>query len=251
MEHVLKIPYDLTIALQNQNCTMSDFFGHWLRCELRLKNCSSVTNLPMDLLNALEERKTALFSNSALICAVFLDPRFRSQLSDDQIKVAKETVIDTLDKIVKLQEESADGSVTDLSVNNDTEDILEKHLRTTHNSSERNTEEPQMILENSLKEIDELNKEKRLPTNYSVLKFWQENKEKYPLLFQVAEVMHAIPPTQVPVERSFSVLGLVYNSRRVQLKQEMLENIIHIKLNKDLAYQIFEKDINEIEIISE
>lgn len=68
-------------------------------------------------------------------------------------------------------------------------------------------------------------------------------------LYQIAEVITGIPPTQVPVERQFSVLGIVYTNRRVNLKPQMIENIILIKLNKDIAYQIFERELHDIEIL--
>lgn len=68
VERILKIPYDATVALQKQDCTMSDFFGHWMRCELHLKqNSFPLTNLATLLLTALEQRKRSLFSNEGLI----------------------------------------------------------------------------------------------------------------------------------------------------------------------------------------
>lgn len=178
---------------------------------------------------------------------VFLDPRFRSQLDGQQITSAKITIIAIWDKIEKLEEASAlNANIGEnLRASDNEDDILEKHLREINDTP--SIDRSELNLQNLLKEINEFDTEKRLPTNFSVLQFWEENKAKYSYLFKVAEVVHGIPPTQVPVERSFSILALIYNSRRVQLRQQMLENPIHIKLNKDMAYQIFEKDVNEIE----
>lgn len=127
-------------------------------------------------------------------------------------------------------------------------DILEKYLRaadvTNIHNERTNRSQPELHI--LLNEINELETEKRLPINGSVLQYWEENKEKYPCLFKVAQVINGIPPTQVPVERSFSVLGFIFNCKRVQLKQQTLEDIIHIKLNKDLTYRIFEQELKNI-----
>jgi hypothetical protein len=98
-----------------------------------------------------------------------------------------------------------------------------------------------------LKAIDDYeNNLVRLHHSESVLKFWENSKTKYPELYEVATVFIAIPPTQATVERVFSVLGFVYSSRRYNLSQSMLESIILIKMNKDLANEIFEEEMSEL-----
>lgn len=248
IEKILKIPYDFTIALQKENGTLSDFFGQWLRCELLLKNSPFPhTDLANTLIDALEERKTSLFSNIALICSVYLDPRFQKQLNSDQITQAKTTILDTWDKITKMEKASVEDNTSDVivSIGDVNNDILEKFLSSSIQDIE-SIDNSQQNIEFILEEITRFEGEKRLPSNYSVLKFWEKNKEKYPFLFKIAQVILGVPPTQVPVERSFSTLALIYNCRRVQLSQKMLENIILVKLNKDIAYAIFENDLKDI-----
>lgn len=207
IEKFLKIAHDFTILLQKQNCTMSDFFVHWLRCELLLKNATfTKTNLASTLLDALEQRKPPLFSNNALICSVYLDPRIRSQLNNEQIAIAKKTVLDTWDKITNINEESVEHNISAENLNGSDNDILEKHLRDANINNEnnlqqnmnspQNTNNTQHHIEIILREITEYEKEKRLPTNNSVLKFWEDKKEKYPYLFKVSVVIQAVPPTQ-------------------------------------------------------
>ena len=74
----------------------------------------------------------------------------------------------------------------------------------------------------------------------SILKFWKNKKNDFPELHAVACVINGLPPTQATVERSFSVLALIYNNRRSQLSQNMLENILRIKLNAEIVSSIFE-----------
>lgn len=251
VETILRIPYDTTVLLQKQNSTLSDLYGTWMRCELLLllrKDESILTNLATYLLTCLKERKGVLFSNRALVCALFLDPRFRSQLDADQDESAKATILVIYEKLKKVKPESSINiSVVDITAQEI--DILDEYLSETDPTKSQDKEPSQSGLQIVLNEITEFEKnEKRLPANYSILKYWIGNKEKYPNLFLIAEAINGIPPTQVSVERSFSTLGIIYNSKRVQLKQQMLENIIHLKLNKDMVYAIFDTDLKELAV---
>lgn len=56
----------------------------------------------------------------------------------------------------------------------------------------------------------------------------------------------AIPPTQASVERTFSALALVLTSHRTNLGDEILENILLVRLNHDLS--INHDKYSEIEV---
>lgn len=64
----------------------------------------------------------------------------------------------------------------------------------------------------------------------------------------VATVLFGVPPTQATVERTFSVVGFIFNNRRFKLSQSMLESIMLTKMNKDLAEEIFKADVEELDI---
>lgn len=98
MLYIMSIPYKATVSLQKQSLTLSDVFGIWLEMQLHLNACSKRTNyksnLAKHLTSTLSERKEVIFKNPFMASALFLDPRFRSQIVRDEQKVdqAKETL---------------------------------------------------------------------------------------------------------------------------------------------------------------
>lgn len=87
---------------------------------------------------------------------------------------------------------------------------------------------------------------RRLHHSKSIRGFWNECREKYPELFEVAMVYLSIPLTQSTVERTFSTLAFVYNKRRSQLAQQTLENIILLKLNKEITFDVFADELGKL-----
>lgn len=62
-------------------------------------------------------------------------------------------------------------------------------------------------------------------------------------------IIHAIAPTQITVERNFSVIAYVFNARRSNLSQKLLEDILMIVLNGDL-FEIVNQESIDILITS-
>lgn len=67
--------------------------------------------------------------------------------------------------------------------------------------------------------------------------YWLKREKSHPELFNVAMVVLAAPSNQVSVERAFSALALVLSPQRTRLGPDTLENILLIKLNKDVFKQ--------------
>lgn len=122
--YVLRIPYNATIALQAKNLNLSDFFGEWLLMEIRLnkliaKTSSNNTNLAEKILNALLNRKEQLHNHSAMLAAIYLDPRYRTELSKNQsnVDVAILTIKNIWERIQELK--MNETTVDTLCVEND------------------------------------------------------------------------------------------------------------------------------------
>lgn len=87
---VLQAPYKATIALQNRSLTLSDTYGIWLKTQICLnelkqkKNCK--TTFIDRLIEALNVRKRIIFDNPAMICSLYLDPRFQREILLDEAK---------------------------------------------------------------------------------------------------------------------------------------------------------------------
>lgn len=79
-----------------------------------------------------------------------------------------------------------------------------------------------------------------------IISFWQEHKRQFLEINETADVIFGIPPSQAAVDRSFSQFGYVFNCRRCKIASALLENILIIKLNKDITYEIFKKDLLDV-----
>ena len=89
---------------------------------------------------------------------------------------------------------------------------------------------------------EHLNKVKewpRLPRDSNILEFWERKRYLQPELYQLAEVVLAVPMTQVSVESSFSHLKHVVSVLRYSLSASLIEDIILIRCNHFLPDKVF------------
>lgn len=74
-----------------------------------------------------------------------------------------------------------------------------------------------------------------LPVSSPIHAFW-ETMQNHSVLYQIAMVVLAIPPTEVEIERGFSKLKHVFKQNRCNIDKERLEDVLLIHLNKDLFF---------------
>lgn len=77
----------------------------------------------------------------------------------------------------------------------------------------------------------------------SIHKFWATQEESFPILYELAMIVNAIPPTQTTVERAFSIMSFVFNCKKSNMSDRTLETILMIRLNKDLLEPILQSDL--------
>lgn len=75
--------------------------------------------------------------------------------------------------------------------------------------------------------------EGRVDIDSNLVEYWERKKYFFPYLKEIFDVVHAVPATQVSVERSFSALRLVLSDLRCNLSDTTLEVIMFLKLNKN------------------
>lgn len=75
-----------------------------------------------------------------------------------------------------------------------------------------------------------------------------EEKRIRKALYWISNIIFAIPPTQVEVERSFSALNNIFTESRYNLNKLLLENILLIHTNKEMFYEIKIQDIADINV---
>lgn len=248
MHSVLKVPYEATIALQKKTLTLSDAYQIWLKMTLNLKALvnrrSFSTDYPKRLLIALQSREDAIFNNPLMTCALFLDPRFHSQILKDSVKVdqATQNLVKIWHRINSNSTETQNiGDVTvntDSSFEFDSNRAMEEFLTNNQNVvMQQNVGDIQCLLEAFNPEY--------LPPQSSVLKYWESLKEEQFELYQLAMVVYSVPPTEVQIERDFSRLNCVFSSLRCNLAEERLEDIMSIHLNDEIFYKVKEEELKE------
>lgn len=105
MVYILGIPHRATISLQRRDLTLSDVYGIWLEMQLHIKSCvqnvNFKTTLAQQLQDALIRRKENIFANPFMASALYLDPRYRSEVmkDSDKIEQAKNTLINLWHRI--------------------------------------------------------------------------------------------------------------------------------------------------------
>lgn len=261
MKEVLHIPYLTTILLQKQDFTLSDFYGCLQIIELSLKRLigrsqRTVTNLAERLLQCINNRKSKLVDTPLMLCAVFLDPRYKCTIeaNHEKVQLAKMTIehIWTRLKMVKGVESNDDEEETPTEKKKTIEDYyadLDQYLNQTlglqpsiiesDNSHEKNA------IVNSISKYEASIQGLRLKSSDSVHDFWESRKSEFGVLYHIASIVFAIPPTQASVERNFSGLKYMLTDKRYNLKAELLEALLLIHLNREDFNKVQENEIEQ------
>lgn len=222
----------------------------------RKQNHTSIAKL---LLNALEQRKQSLLDNPSMACAVILDPRFCKGLNEQQKEIAISSLKNVWHRMKMVSDQqlnqSSNRSLADMDISTDDDisitisntTMLNQYLSKKTPVSNQNS--TNIYLSSTFDEvISSLNgfisMEHEMPQT-NIIGFWNENKAKFPDLYELSRIVYAIAPTQAVVERAFSSLAYVYNVRRNAMNPQMLEDILIISLNEDLFHQVNNDDLQK------
>lgn len=256
MEKVLHIPYLTTILLQKTDFTLSDFYGCFQIIEFKLKQMiespqRKKTNLAQRLSECMNRRKAKLLDTPLMLSAVFLDPRYKCTIESDceKIQLAKLTIEHIWNRL-----KSVKGIENEKETQTQTEKInsmdafyaeLDQHLNQTLglNPSYCDDSDDKNFILNEISKYENSVHGLRLKSADSVHGFWEERKTEFEALYQIANVIFAIPPTQASVERNFSALKYMLTEKRYNLKSELLEALLLIHLNRDDFYEIRKNEI--------
>lgn len=247
---ILEIFYEATMVSQKADFTLSDFYKCWVVVQLKLKSRTvkpTKTNLGSYLLKSLMKREHQIIDNSLMRCAMLLDPRFCDEIIDNQLADTKDLLVNIWNQMKAFRNHVDAAELTpEVAEKSSSADIFAQYIR--NKLKKRNEDLNSTITDDEvLTSIDLFVKDEALQTtddSWSIFKFWAEKKTKYPVLYELAMVIHAIAPTQVTVERNFSVLAYIFNSRRSNLLPKLLEDILMIVLNADLFEILNQENID-------
>lgn len=115
---------------------------------------------------------------------------------------------------------------------------MDKFLIGTAQNSAHATEHTQIREEEDIEMLLETFDTPTVSSKTDVIQFWEAEKENNEILYKLAMIVFAIPPTEVQIERDFSKLNFVFSHLRCRLTEERLEDIMVINLNSDLFYDV-------------
>lgn len=211
------------------------------------KEKSLKTGLAKKLLESLYERYEIIFTNPTMKAAIFLDPRFRSEITRDEncTNTAKETIIEIHKRLqlVKSHEigsnETAVESDESFGIQFDPDQAINDYFGRSANKSTHLSD-----IDAMLDAFDP----PMLSAKDSVLEYWNSESAKtdYDDLREVALAIYGIPPTEVQCERNFSTLKFVMSDQRRNLSTGILEDILCIYLNADIYHKVCADQLEEL-----
>ncbi|CAF2262836.1 unnamed protein product, partial [Rotaria magnacalcarata] len=200
------------------------------------------------LRQSLDERFKDIYQNKMILLSTVLDPRWKDFNCLERLLYQKH--VETLNVLNKLQAfESKTLAYVALKEQFDT--LLENDSVLSQSQSSISDEaknEPYdifdiMITNHSLtssnstcSELIMYQHEREISRNDNPLKWWSENKRKYPLLSQLACKYLCISATSAPSERMFSASGYLTSDRRSRLTPESANVLLF--LNKNMSKSV-------------
>lgn len=98
-----------------------------------------------------------------------------------------------------------------MSIDSDNVQSLEKNANETaqtHNDSQNVDDDVDIEHELTMFEPDEM------APKQDIISYWSLQKNKHKHLYELAKAIYSIPPTEVDIERDFSLLNFVFTNRR-------------------------------------
>lgn len=237
--------FDLSIILQSEDLISPIFFRKWLLFKSKIIELN--TSYSENLIYYLNSRESIFFENKIFLSGIFLDPVLKGKLTLKE----KKTAIDYLRQLQihlsyfenKFKHENDIHLLTSDNYDQyEEEDAIKnfrKDLDLVEYSSDdfemkefaiESTKTPNYKFKGILNSY--LNYEKGLK-GQTIIDFWLDNKVGFSELGRVALIIYGLPVTQVSVERNFSSLKFILSDLRYNLGEDLLNDILLIRLNKD------------------
>ncbi|KAL4112258.1 hypothetical protein QTP88_016079 [Uroleucon formosanum] len=185
-------------------------------------------NMISNLKQQVEQRFGSLEKLPIYAEATILDPRFKkfgffmnSSFSEGKkTLISKATAIHTGNKkntqpAIQIQT----SIIAKDSIWKDFDEEVSSQLRSTNSTSA------------AIVEIDKYLQEPLIPRHESPLKWWKDNQNVYPCLFELMKKRLCILATSVPCERIFSKAGQTISEKRSRLSSKNFEKMIFVNFN--------------------
>lgn len=245
---VLKPIYIATKEMQKIGYGLSDFYISWLRLQKNLDRFhaeETSLNLTYELERALEKRKSEVLDTPMMLAAIYLDPRVKNKLNATQKECAMLYLkqLNTRHQQLTSNRDENQAENETILANNTLDELNEEF-----NSAQmyENPDDPIPDANQLIIAFTEYEKVKHVDLKSAVMNFWRIHKNEFPLIYPLACILHAIPASQCLEERHFSSFAYIRSSKRCSLGAENVQNILTLRLNKELFYKEKQMDLDNI-----
>lgn len=249
---ILKFFESLTTKLQSVQYTMSDFYAAWveLKCEMEsMSGIELVDNILVEMLFREEE----FLKNDVVYSCVYLDPRYQvllsagtrinvfffifspsSTLFAEQKQKAQRHLVAVWKRKRTIATRNLNANLNGLATGDIEIDRPLSKIEMLLRQREIENGECDPTDDDIRHELQKFGTIKRTSLQESAIDFWAKNKKTMKDLYEISTIINAVPATQVTVERAFSHLAFILSALRTRLHSDTLENIILIRLNKEI-----------------
>ncbi len=229
-EVMLEPFYDSTLALEADDSNLSDIILEIEGLILRMEERSTVSNkyvncdeLAADILFKLKEVRDDYYTCPSYLASVILDPSIGKTIWEKLLPLQAQTIA-----LNWIQAEM--DKITTPVRSSDTPSKPTKQPRTTVGKSFRSS-------------IQELNPKSELEAyleiktgKINLLEWWSKESVSisYPTVSKVAMKLVSIPASAAISERTWSLVGLIWNQLRNRLESDRVGRLVFLKSNNDM-----------------
>ena len=243
LEELLRAPYTVTKKLQAEDLIAGEFLFEWKKLIFDLNKKGGL--IANGIANSMNRREAQLTDNDILLASIFVDPKNRILLEEEQCKTAKESLCKLAIQMKGLLSKSDNSSSLCQSIEVESSsssdaDNFESHLKriAVQKAKKRKVDstatdaQPVDVNLTKFKEdfnralaaIENIDYDRKSKTSL------QEIIKGYPkIIREVALNVIAIPLTQVSMERLFSVLKLMKTDLRASMKENLVEAMLFLR----------------------
>lgn len=228
-----------TTTVQNEQISLSSFSGIWAKLIIHCKKNLS-NQLAKSLLAAMCKRHDQLLNNPVMNAALYMDPRYQKYMTLEKKNHAINYLIALHHRIDALKNETIEettaiyipldvemDSVLLQFMNGSSVDEIQINRAHVHPNT---TKTPEDII----RSFDGT----EIPFNECIFEYWNKQQQTKPLLFELATLLHSVPPSQATVERAFSAFALILTHLRTRMSDHVLDDVLTIRLNPELFDEI-------------
>lgn len=226
----LEPAYIVTLKMQRVKYPPSEFFADWMSLSLQMEALKDDNSLAECLLEEMKTRETGIIQTPIILSSVFIDPRYRMLLCEEQNTIA-------INHLMKLKRRIDRGCVTTAHSNNNEKNGAHNILSDLIASKMKDNP----FYRHNMDESEFIRTILAIPVltdcNACVFEYWASRKEAFPDIFKLHCVVNAAAPTQTSVERAFSSFSYILSPLRNKLSDESINRILILRLNSNMRRQ--------------